>query len=150
MDSEPQPKVKKRSRGTTGMKLRSYSDEEIARALLASRGISSAAAAMLGCDYKTVLNHINSSPLCAAAQREASELMLDKAEGALFNGVDKEKPWAVNFYLSSVGRRRGYGAAVDVTSGGQPLKQGESEANSALAKLGVAGMKALLQELEQK
>jgi len=129
---------------------RQHTHEEVAAALIAGRGIMSEAAKLLGCDRSTISNHIQASPLCKQAQEEATELMLDLAEDKIYNAIQKDRSWAIAFYLARKGRKRQYGEKVDITSGDKPLQAaGQGELDALLGKLGAAGLKKLLEELEK-
>lgn len=87
-------------------------------ALSQSRGLLTVAARILGCSRPTVYKYIRDYPECQAAYEDAQEAMGDVAESALFRAVSDRDPWAVQFYLKTKQRNRGYGdrSELDVTT----------------------------------
>lgn len=129
--------------------MRHHTHEEVAAAIIAARGLATDAAAMLRCSRETICNHIEKSELCRLAQEKATEIMLDLAENKLFKAIQKESPWAVSFFLGRKGRKRQYNDKLDVTSGEKPLHGNTSELDAVLQKLGAAGLKKIIEELEK-
>ena len=80
----------------------------VIEALLAANGIRKQAARALGCSRRAVDRYCNTYPEVAAACAEGRATLLDNAESALSNAVDREAPWAVQFALRTLGRDRGY------------------------------------------
>jgi hypothetical protein len=57
---------------------------------------------------RPVLNYCRRYPEVAAALREARERVLDEAELALFDAIQRGEGWAIVFYLKCHGKDRGY------------------------------------------
>lgn len=82
--------------------------QEVADALTASRGLVGPAARALGCDRSTIYRWRDRSVTVRQAMDDARESMTDLAEGALFKQISQGEAWAVQFYLKTQGRHRGY------------------------------------------
>jgi hypothetical protein len=85
-----------------------YSAEEVAAALLRSKGLVTVAAQQLGCVPKTVRQYIDRYPTVAAALKEAREGILDMTEARLYQAANEGEQWAVTFVLKNLGKDRGY------------------------------------------
>lgn len=90
--------------------------QEVADALTASRGLVGPAARALGCDRSTVYRWKDRSATVRQAMDDAREAMTDLAEGALYKQVADGQPWAVQFYLKTIGKHRGYVERSEVDS----------------------------------
>lgn len=96
--------------------------EEVAQALRDARGLVTVAAERLGCDVKTVYDHIKRSPEVARAREEADDRMLDFAEAKLYKSIQDGELKAIIFFLSTKGKKRGYVPKSELTGlGGAPL-----------------------------
>jgi len=84
------------------------SDAEIIKAVTKANGMITVAARALKIDPKTIRNRIKSSERVAAAIAESREFMLDTAEQKLFQAIKAREPWAVAFFLRTIGKARGY------------------------------------------
>lgn len=93
---------------------RSKTPEEVAGALLAAKGLVSFAADKLKLSQTTVRDYINTFPVCQQALKDAREKMGDAAESALFEALENKNLGAVNFYLKTVGKDRGYVERTEV------------------------------------
>ena len=91
-----------------------YTAAEVSAALRASKGMVSIAAQRLGCDVDTVLNYCRRYPTVEAVKREARNEVLDEAELRLWAAIRRDEPWAITFYLKTIGRTRGYGERLDL------------------------------------
>jgi hypothetical protein len=95
---------------------------QIAAALRKSHGLVSVAARMLGCAVQTVYTHISKHEIVAQAMREASDEILDLAEGKLFQAINDGNLQAITFILKTKGRTRGYVEETEIgTKDGKPL-----------------------------
>lgn len=86
----------------------SLTAKQVADALTATRGMVSVAARRLGCTRKTVYNYINRYATVQEALEDARESTTDVAELKLFEAINAGEPWAVQFYLKTQGKTRGY------------------------------------------
>src|SRR5262245_25844795 len=87
---------------------------EVAEAVRSSRGLVTLAARRLGCDRHTVLRYAEDYPTVAAALSDAREQQIDVAEAKLFQAIDEGELAAIQFYLRTVGRHRGYSERHEV------------------------------------
>ena len=85
-----------------------YTVAEVIAALQAARGMKAHAARRLGCHVDTISNYAKRHPTVAQAIVQAREEMLDTAEVALFDAVERGEAWAVCFLLKCRGTKRGY------------------------------------------
>lgn len=95
------------------MAAKTYTDDEIAAALLASAGGFAAAAERLGCRPQTVSRRVRASRALREVCAWIEEAKLDHAEEKLMEAVDKGTLGAITFYLRSKGRRRGWGGGTE-------------------------------------
>jgi hypothetical protein len=101
-----------------GLKGKRVGVERVVAALGQSRGLITVAARILGCDPDSVRAYIRNHEVCRTAYNDAQDSMGDLAEGALYRAITDRDPWAVQFYLKTKQRHRGYGdrSEVDMTS----------------------------------
>lgn len=92
-----------------------FTPEQVCEALLASSGLVSFAAKRLRCDRRTVETYINKYPECAQAKIDARENLGDLAESKLEQAIKKGQPWALNMYLKTIHKGRGYVERSEVT-----------------------------------
>lgn len=86
-----------------------YNPEDIATALRNTKGMVFVAAQNIGCSAQTIYNYARRYPdIVQKAIDEERGKATDVAEMALLKAIQKEKPWAVCFYLKTQGRNRGY------------------------------------------
>ena len=83
--------------------------EEYETALRKAQGFVTAAAEILGLTHGAVSMRIKNSKRLQKVQRESREFVLDVAESKLFAALEKEKSWAVMYFLNNQGKARGYG-----------------------------------------
>lgn len=88
--------------------------ERVVAALGQSRGLITVAARILGCKPDSVRSYIRTHEECRVAYNDAQDSMGDLAEGALFRAITDRDPWAVQFYLKTKARHRGYGDRSEV------------------------------------
>jgi len=86
----------------------SYSAKLIIAALKKTKGMIYLAAEEIGCEPKTIYNHIDKNPTVKAAHQAENEKMLDISELKLYEGVVARESWAVKYHLSTKGKNRGY------------------------------------------
>lgn len=91
-----------------------YRQQQVIDALAETKGLMTFAAQRLGCAPNTVYAYVDRYPRVRAARDAARERQLDLAEAALFRAIGEGESWAVQFYLRTVGRRRGYGDVLQL------------------------------------
>lgn len=101
---------------------RKVSRKRLVEALTKHRGNMAAAGRDLGVTRQAVRDHVEKDPELRALVDEMNETRVDRAEQKLDEAVEAGEPWAIPFMLRTLGRKRGYGDSMDVTSGGQPIR----------------------------
>lgn len=96
-----------------------YTADQVAAALLRSKGLITVAAQQLGCAPVTVRQYINKYATVAAALKEAREGILDMTEARLYQAANEGEPWAVVFILKNIGKDRGYVERQQVENSGE-------------------------------
>lgn len=92
-----------------------YKPEDIIKALRKTKGMISLAADELKCDRKTIYNHVKRSAAVRDALEETRGRNLDVAESKLLAAIDAGELAAIFYYLSRIGRERGYGDRSELT-----------------------------------
>ena len=92
-----------------------YTPEQIIEALRKTKGLIGLAADELKCDRKTIYNHVKKSAAVRDALESVRERNLDVAESKLLGAIDTGESWAITYYLSRIGRERGYGDRNELT-----------------------------------
>jgi hypothetical protein len=85
-----------------------YTVADIRKALRASRGMVFLAAEKLGCSEATIRRYINRHDELKQVLREERGKMTDVAESALAKAIIEGQAWAVQFYLKTQGKNRGF------------------------------------------
>jgi len=80
----------------------------IIEAIKESNGLLTLAAKKAGCTYWTIWNYSKQFPSVAKAIEESHEVMLDFAEGKLYQKIKDGDNTAIIFYLKTQGKARGY------------------------------------------
>lgn len=83
-------------------------DEEIAKALFASKGLQYLAAERLNCSPSLLTRRIQESPYLAAVRDDARERRIDNAERVLDEIIESKDTVATIFLLKTLGKERGY------------------------------------------
>jgi hypothetical protein len=112
-DEYPQPLKKK---------IDAIKDEEIAKALWATKGLQALAAVRLGCSPSTVNKRIHESPYLTAVVIDAKEVRKDRYEEVLDRIIDKEEAVPLMFALKTQCKDRGYGQDAVVIDIKDPVK----------------------------
>lgn len=99
----PQRRSKKRAR-----------KGDVLAALTEHHGLVSVAARQLGIARSTIYRMMERHPDLAAAVDDARDYTTDVAEAALYRAIRRGEPWAVQFYLKTQGKRRGYVERTEV------------------------------------
>jgi hypothetical protein len=72
------------------------------------------AARQLGCSPTTLRARLAGEPALREVVETERELLIDDAELKLARAVEAGDPWAIQFFLKTQGRSRGYGDRQDV------------------------------------
>lgn len=96
-------------------KTEQYTAEQMITAIQLSKGLVSYAARKLGCHPDTVRTYAKRYASVRDALNEARYAMTDTAELSLFDQVVKGEAWAVQFYLKTQGKNRGYVERQEIT-----------------------------------
>ncbi len=91
-----------------------YKAEQMVEALRETKGLVSVAARKLGCEPSTVRVYIRRYPTVAQAVKDSRESITDLAETRLWAAIDRGEPWAVQFWLRTQARERGYSERYDL------------------------------------
>lgn len=101
-----------------------YSDKQLEAALRESRGMLYVAARRLGCDPATVRTRVEKSERLRAVVEAERGLLGDTAELKLIEAIRNGEPWAIQFYLKTQHRDRGYVDRQEVSGpDGGPIRQ---------------------------
>lgn len=90
------------------MDVEHFTEAEVAYALRRSHGRTYRAAAKLGVDARTIQRYKKRYPGLQEVCKEARGRIVDFAEGKLWQAIKLGEPWAIRFFLSTIGKRRGY------------------------------------------
>lgn len=93
----------------------SYTSEQVIEALRKTKGLVGLAADELKCDRKTIYNHVKKSAAVREALESVRERNLDVAENQLLAAIDRGELQAITYYLSRIGRERGYSDRNELT-----------------------------------
>ena len=94
----------------------------IIAAVKESKGLLTLAAQKAGLDYSTVWRYTQKYPSVRKAVEESKEVMLDFAEGKLYQAISAGDNTAIIFFLKTKGKSRGYIERTEFTGqGGAPL-----------------------------
>ncbi|GIV50648.1 MAG: hypothetical protein KatS3mg038_3386 [Candidatus Kapaibacterium sp.] len=96
---------------------RGYTIKEILTAIEGSGGITSAVAQRLDCDWRTADKYIKKWDATRAAFEAERERVLDLAETTIVRAIRDGDVGAAKWYLSRMGRHRGWGDDVAINTG---------------------------------
>lgn len=101
-----------------------YTVEQFTKAIEGSGGIVSAIAKAVGCSWVTAKRYIDAHPTVLSAWQAERERISDKAESNIITAIVKDSDLSMSVWWLKVMRNNEFGdkRAVDVTSGGKPLK----------------------------
>jgi|DEB0MinimDraft_3_1074331.scaffolds.fasta_scaffold38350_2 hypothetical protein len=85
-----------------------YTAQEVADAIIETKGFITYTAKKLGCDRKTVYRYIERYDICQQAVTDARAGFLDMAEMTLHNKILDGDVTATIFALKTIGKERGY------------------------------------------
>lgn len=94
------------------------SAKKVAAELRRTRGMVAVAARSLGCNRSTVYDYIRKYASVREARDEAREFTTDTAELKLYEAIQAGDPWAVQFYLKTQGKDRGYTERTELQHSG--------------------------------
>lgn len=110
-----------------------FTTKQVIQAITDAKGMLSAAARKLGCDYSTLWNYSKRFPAVQESIDNQREAVTDMAELKLFKAINAGEAWAVCFYLKTQGKKRGYVERHEHTGkDGNPLEVEEVDAKSTL------------------
>lgn len=85
-----------------------YTPQQLIDTLRTTRGMVTLAARTLRCSRDTIYEYAHRYPEVQAALDDERAYTTDVAEIALFNAIQSGEAWAVQFYLRTQGKPRGY------------------------------------------
>lgn len=97
-------------------------DEEIAKAITASKGLLVRAADRLDCSPQLLTMRVKESPYLQMVREEAIERRKDSCEEALVDLVDQRDTTAVIFALKTLCKQRGYAQDTVIIDTTDPIK----------------------------
>ncbi len=97
-------------------------DEEIAKALWATKGLQAHAAQRLDCSPSALSERILNSPYLLAVRADAREIRKDNCEKALDGLVDNMDTTGIIFALKTLCKDRGYAQDTVVVDATDPVK----------------------------
>ena len=109
-----------------------YKAQQVADAIIATRGFITYTARQLGCTRATVYDYINRYDVCKQAVEDARANMLDTAELRLWEQINDGDTTAIIFTLKTIGKHRGYIERHDIGLALSP------ETMAMAAKLGIS------------
>ena len=98
--------------------IRKCTDEEIAAALMQTRGMVTLAARNLNINRATIYLRMEANPALKEVLAEAREYTGDVAEQKLFEAIQAGEGWAIRYYLNCQARDRGYSERTQVEHSG--------------------------------
>jgi len=90
-----------------------YTAQQFIDAIPGTGGVITSIARRVGCDWHTAKKYLTEYPTITRAWDNEREGMLDMAEVALFKAVKDGEQWAVKFFLTTIGKQRGYVERVE-------------------------------------
>lgn len=99
--------------------------KQIIQAIKEANGVITVAAKSLDCTRQAIYKRMKKDDDIVEAREQAREGMLDTAENQLHdlitNPDHKDHYKALRYYLSTQGKKRGYGDSMDITSDGEKV-----------------------------
>jgi hypothetical protein len=127
-----------------------YTVQQVIRALQSSHGMVYVAAKQLQCSPKTIMNYCKKFPTVKQAMHDAREAITDEVELRLLAAIRRDEPWAVSFYLRTLGRSRGYGEQLNLNVSIQAAAQRVAQEFGLSAAEVLAEAKMLLLEVDHE
>lgn len=116
--------------------------KRITDALARNRGMVAVAARNLGCSRQNIYDWMERYPELKTVLADEREVMTDVAELSLYKQVQDGQGWAVQFYLKTQGKDRGYVETTNVKHSGD--KENPVEMNAHVSDAGLVGEIAAL------
>lgn len=91
-----------------------YTEEEILLAIKGSAGIYTTIGNNLGCCSFTAKKYVEKYEETQIAYNCEKERILDLAESELIKHIEKGDQQMIKYYLSKIGKHRGYGDTIDI------------------------------------
>jgi hypothetical protein len=85
-----------------------YTAQQVAQALIETKGMVYIAAQRLGCDPDTIRNYCKRYPTVQAARDAERGRMIDIAELKLYQSIQNGEAWGITLCLKTLGKDRGY------------------------------------------
>ena len=101
--------------------------DKVSKAIVGTMGVLSVIAARCKVERGTIYDFLEKHPELKAEIESEREKMLDVSESKLFSQINKEAPWAINFHLKTIGKRRGYVARQEIETAGDSAKLEEAK-----------------------
>ncbi len=98
--------------------MKGYTKQQVLEAIVQSRGIVSHVARRLGCAWSTARIYIDKWEETKQALENEREELYDELELKLLELAKAGDFGAIKWYLSRMGRHRGWGDTLDVNTGG--------------------------------
>jgi hypothetical protein len=115
--------AKAKAKARTNRRTNHLTRKEVAQALIDSHGLVSVAAKVLGAHRDSVYRALKRWPELHEVKAAATEDVNDVAEHRLFQAIERGDPWAVQFYLKTKGKARGYVERSELDLRGVDLTQ---------------------------
>lgn len=121
--NQKRSRVSRKSNRKVGGRRFRFTEEQVAMALRATRGLKSHAARRLKCDPSTITHYFAEFPGLQKVCKEIIDETLDLAESKLWEGVKEGDKTSIIFTLKTLGKHRGYSERYEVTGAdGAPIK----------------------------
>jgi hypothetical protein len=111
----------------------------VAQALRKHKGNMACVARQFGVTRSGVKRFVDARPSLREVLLECREAMKDTAESALYEAVAEGEAWAVQFYLRTQGRDRGYGDKAEIEHRGRVVLGVEQLSDDELSAIAAAG-----------
>ena len=92
------------------------SKKQIKSELKKNGGLITDTACALGISRQSLYERLKKDADLQRAKKSAEETVNDLAERKLFKAIDAGQPWAVQFYLKTKAKHRGYSEKIEVSS----------------------------------
>jgi hypothetical protein len=125
-----------------------YTAQQVIDALTATHGMVYLAAQQLRCDPDTVMRYCKRYPTVEQAKQDARGAITDEVELRLLAAIRRDEPWAISFYLKTLGRSRGYGERLDLNVSIQAAAQKVADEFGLSASDVLAEARLLLMEVD--
>jgi hypothetical protein len=125
-----------------------YTTQQVIDALTATHGMVYLAAQQLRCDPDTVMRYCQRYPTVEQAKHDARGAITDEVELRLLAAIRRDEPWAIAFYLKTLGRSRGYGERLDLNVSIQAAAQRVAQEFGLSVDAVLAEAKLLLMEVD--